>query len=267
MSKSVTWRELVERALKKGSGDNATIYARVAKALKTELTPNQKAKVRQVLQQVASKGVVKTLSRKQPPKRKPPARPKKTPAKPKAPVKPKKPAKPKLRGPALPKDLWETGSARAFQKIKLALDKMERCVNLQRLGAAHASIHTNKDSTIDGEVRINTIAVTIRKLFLEMEQCADEVKTVPWSWVSIVLVRPVKADQIEVSGFLKVRDKYISKVELYPRRAKAFNIADMFLKAQEVEDSFRGHKRRKSELIIYRLHWNPQAVQPGRRKK
>lgn len=180
--------------------------------------------------------------------------------------------KPAFKKPRKRSEIEDTVIEHARRKITYALELMQ--LGAEEYANANISVHVNSDGSIDGECRINTIGheISIDHFLLHLEQFATPVITgSPFfkvrkgnttSWMSVVLIRPVKRPEVEKSGLINRGGTFISRVATYWRKALRTKIALVFLLARDINSNFTDKRRLRVETIVYRLHYNGQDVKP-----
>ncbi len=123
-------------------------------------------------------------------------------------------------------------------------------------------VHTNRDGSIDAELRIKPgKRQSIPNALIDLEQT---VKPIPYTWVSSGLRFDAEGD--EGLRELYIRHKGLAQAITHYRRNTGFGLADSLLTSRvKIDSAMKKRKRKKASEVIYRLHWNKDLKKPERK--
>lgn len=130
------------------------------------------------------------------------------------------------------------------------------------------SVVENRDSTVDGELRITNIPHSrpIRDIMIDLGNAVRPSSMSPSIWFSIGV--RYTASTRDASLAAESADSYsrgLYQAQTNYRRLIQSKIPLVTLTGLELDKRLKAKRRRKAEQVFLRLHWNPSDIQPKRR--
>ncbi len=174
-----------------------------------------------------------------------------------APKKPKKSKKPekKLSG------FERAGQKDAESKIKRLLAQAQSYLAQAEEIDSRLYSHVNRDDSIDGELKVNTIrGISSKHLFMAVEAGFPGRSGLSLIWISVGVRFSYQNEDDPYTRY-----KGHSQIQTNYRRYTAAKKALVFLTARVIAERVEKRSRRKIDHLFVRLHWNPDNRQPKRK--